>query len=74
MEFLIADIFFSSLGWCYLFIKYRDAKRMSEVRNLEFDGRYSSVGRSITLSSFLIVLGLLIIGLLIVGIIGLIIY
>jgi hypothetical protein len=70
MEFLFADIFFGTIGWTFLFFKYRNIKKMTLARDSEYDGFYSTAGRTIALQAFLILLGLLVLGMLIAGIIG----
>ena len=74
MEFLFADFFFSIIGWTFLFLKYRDSKKMTIVKDTEFEGLYATAGRAVAFKAFLIIGGLLLTGLAIAGIVGTISY
>ena len=43
--FIIIEIVFSAIGWCCLFIWYRDRKKIEKIKEKEYAGLYSAAGR-----------------------------
>ena len=60
---LIINAFFASVGWVYLFIKYRSNEKVQEFIENEYKGYYSIAGRVYLLNfiAFIGALGLTII-------------
>jgi hypothetical protein len=44
------EIIFSVIGWICLYVWYRNRKKMEEIKNKEYAGEYSSVGRVMMLN------------------------
>lgn len=70
MEFLIGDIIFGLLGRIYLFLRYRNQEKMIQIKDKEFGGSYSNVGKIISLKVFLIIFIMLLLGFLVGAVIG----
>jgi len=61
------------VGWSYLWIRYRNKKKVNDVLNEKFDGNYRFVGAQIILGTFGIFL-ILLLALFLLVIIGRTIY
>lgn len=59
MEFLIGHILLAGVGWLSLLIRYRKKDVMAKVLADQFEGSYSKAGSSLSLSGFVILLGLM---------------
>ena len=59
MEFLLGDILLAGLGWLYLLIRYRKKEVMAKILANKYEGSYSKAGSSLSLSGFVILLGLM---------------
>ena len=70
MGFILSRIIFSVLGRGYLFLKYLSHEKMIQIRDKDFDGSYSNVGKIISLKFVLIVFIVLLLGFIGVAIIG----
>jgi uncharacterized iron-regulated membrane protein len=64
MEDIFGGIIFSILGGLYLWIRYRNKKKVLEIKKNEYDNKYSNVGHVMILKIILVTFILLIIGLL----------
>lgn len=63
----IASILYYPIGWLYLWIKYRNKKKIQEILQDKYDGKYYVAGAQLTVSIFgIILLMLLLLFLLIV--------
>jgi hypothetical protein len=50
LGFLIIELIFSGIGWVCLYVWYRNRRKMEEIKNKEYAGEYSSVGRVMMLN------------------------
>ena len=66
MDFLIFDFVFSAIGWLFLWVKFRNKKKIEIALINEYNGKYKLAGKAIMLNSVGITLGILIGGFLIV--------
>ena len=48
--FVFFEIIFSGIGWLCLYVWYRNRKKMEEIKNKEYAGEYSAVGRVMLLN------------------------
>jgi hypothetical protein len=48
--FIVFEVIFSVIGWVCLYAWYRNRKKMEEIKNKEYAGEYSSVGRVMLLN------------------------
>jgi hypothetical protein len=48
--FILVEIVFTGIGWLCLYVWYRNRKKMEEIKNKEYAGEYSSVGRVMILN------------------------
>ncbi|MCD9016617.1 hypothetical protein [Parachryseolinea silvisoli] len=48
--FVLMEIIFTGVGWACLHVWYRDRKKVEEIKNEEYAGEYSSVGRVMVLN------------------------
>jgi hypothetical protein len=42
--FIVTEIVLAGLGWLCLFVRYRNRKKMEEIKNKKYAGEYSAVG------------------------------
>ena len=47
---LVIELIFSGIGWICLSVWYRNRKKMEEIKDREYAGDYSSVGRVMVLN------------------------
>ncbi|MBS1507421.1 MAG: hypothetical protein JSS79_12310 [Bacteroidetes bacterium] len=50
MGSILGDIICAGIGWICLFVWYRDLDKMEDVKNKEYAGQYSYVGRVMILN------------------------
>ena len=66
---MLADILYYPIGWLYLWLRYRNKKKIKEVLKNEYDNQYYDAGAQFVMSVFgIVLLGLLVI--LLFGVIG----
>lgn len=68
MEFLFTEIFFSIIGWIYLWIRYRKKAKLEKALLDKYDNSYSVAGSMLYFKSFLIVFLILIVLLILIAI------
>lgn len=54
---LISDAYYSIIGWCFLWLRYRDKKQVQYVVDNEFEASCSYAGRIISLNTILVIIG-----------------
>ncbi len=54
------DLFFAPLGWVFLLLKFRDKKKIVEIKSAQYDGSYAVAGRTIFMKFLLFFLGLIV--------------
>jgi hypothetical protein len=59
MEFLIFDIIQAGIGRLYLLLRYRKKELINKVLEEEYEGSFSNVGKSLSISFFAILFGML---------------
>lgn len=55
MEFIFSEILFVVIGWIYLFFKYRNFSKMNAIKDKEYGGEYSNVGKIKAFQAILVV-------------------
>jgi hypothetical protein len=48
--FLVFELIFSGIGWLCLYVRYRNKKKMEEIKVRKYAGEYSAVGRIMILN------------------------
>jgi hypothetical protein len=42
--FVVTEVLLAGLGWLCLFVRYRNRKKMEEIKNRKYKGEYSAAG------------------------------
>ena len=66
IEIIIGDIFFSSVGFVYLFLKYRDKQKRQYIHKNQYDCSYRNIGfdlflRVVAMSNILLIISFLLV-------------
>jgi hypothetical protein len=56
----LSDLVCAPLGWLFLLVKFRDRKKMTEVKRTDYDGSYAVAGRLVFLQFFLLLMALIV--------------
>jgi hypothetical protein len=50
LEFIVIEFIFSFIGWAFLYVWYRDRKKIEDIKNEKYAGRFSAAGRVLILN------------------------
>ncbi len=48
--FIVTEVVLAGLGWLCLYVRYRNRKKMEEIKNKKYAGEYSAVGHVMILN------------------------
>jgi len=72
MNYVIFNLIFSGVGRLYLLIRYRDFELIEKIKDEKYAGRFSNVGRVVSLNIVAGLGALLVFAMIIAGIMGIV--